>query len=46
MRSRVMVVAGLALSLSLVAATPAGALTKAQLRSRLLTLSNFPTDEL
>lgn len=43
MRSRAVVVAGLVLGFSLVAAAPAGAMTKTQLRSKLLTLSNMPT---
>lgn len=43
MRSSVLVVAGLVLGFSLVAAMPAGAMTNSQLRSKLLTLSNLPT---
>jgi hypothetical protein len=43
MRFRVMLVAGLASTLCLTVVLPAGATTKAQLRSKLLSLSNFPT---
>jgi len=43
MRSTVVVVVGLVLGFSFVAAMPAGAMTKSQLRSKLLTLSNMPT---
>jgi len=43
MRFRTVLIAGFASALCLVAASPAGSSTKTQLRSKLLTLSNFPT---
>ena len=43
MRFRFMLVAGFASTLCLMAVLPAGATTKAQLRSKLLSLSDFPT---
>jgi hypothetical protein len=43
MRFRTALIAGLVSALCMMAALPAGSTTNAQLRSKLLTLSNFPT---